>query len=41
LKKAALINPLTGSWEMYDIEAWSMEDSKEFMDVLEELRSRI
>lgn len=41
LKKAALINPLTGSWEMYDIEAWSMEDSKEFMDVLEELRLRI
>ncbi len=41
LKKAALINPLTGSWEMYDIEAWSTEDSKEFMDVLEELRSRI
>lgn len=40
-KKAALINPLTGSWEMYNIEAWSMEDSKEFMDVLEELRSRI
>jgi hypothetical protein len=40
-KKAALINPLTGSWEMYDIEAWSMEDSKEFMDVLEELRSRV
>jgi hypothetical protein len=40
LKKAALINPLTGSWEMYDIEAWSMEDSKEFMDILEELRSR-
>jgi hypothetical protein len=41
LKKAALINPLTGSWEMYDIEAWSMEDSKEFMDVMEELRSRV
>jgi hypothetical protein len=41
LKKAALINPLTGSWEMYDIEVWSMEDSKKFMDVLEELRSRV
>jgi hypothetical protein len=41
LKKAALINPLTGSWEMYDIEAWSMEDSKEFMAVLEELRLRV
>ena len=40
-KKAALINPLTGSWEMYDIDTWSMEDSKEFIDVLEELRSRV
>lgn len=39
-KKAALINPLTGSWEIYDIEAWSENDSKEFMSVLEELRSR-
>jgi hypothetical protein len=41
LKKAALINPLTGSWEMYDIEAWPEESSKEFMAVLEELRVRI
>jgi hypothetical protein len=40
-KKAALINPLTGSWEVYDIEGWSMENSKEFMSVLEELRTRI
>ncbi|MFZ4600592.1 MAG: 3'-5' exonuclease, partial [Terrimicrobiaceae bacterium] len=40
-KKAALINPLTGSWEIYNIEAWSESDSKEFMAVLEELRSRI
>ena len=40
-KKAALINPLTGSWEIYDIEAWSENDSKEFMAVLEELRVRI
>ena len=40
-KKAALINPLTGSWEMYDIEAWPEESSKEFMAVLEELRVRI
>jgi hypothetical protein len=41
LKKAALINPLTGSWEMYDIEAWPEESSKEFMAVLEELRVRV
>jgi hypothetical protein len=41
LKKAALINPLTGSWEMYDIEAWPEENSKEFMAVLEELRARV
>jgi len=40
-KKAALINPLTGSWEMYDIEAWAIEDSKEFMAILEELRVRV
>ena len=41
LKKAALINPLTGSWEMYDIEAWPEESSKEFIAVLEELRVRV
>lgn len=41
LKKAALINPLTGSWEMYDIEAWPADSSKEFMAVLEELRVRV
>jgi len=41
LKKAALINPLTGSWEMYDMDSWSVEDSKEFMAVLEELRVRV
>jgi hypothetical protein len=40
-KKAALINPLTGSWEIYHIEAWSENDSKEFMSVLEELRTRV
>lgn len=40
-KKAALINPLTGSWEMYDIESWPMKESKEFMDVMEELRLRV
>lgn len=36
-KKACLVNPLTGTWEMYDIESWPIEDSLEFMDVLEEL----
>lgn len=40
-KKAALINPLSGSWEVYDIDAWSFEDSREFMNVLEELRIRV
>jgi hypothetical protein len=40
-KKAALINPLTGSWEMYDMDSWSTEDSKEFMAILEELRIRV
>ena len=36
-KKACLVNPLTGTWEMYDIESWPVEDSLEFMDILEEL----
>jgi hypothetical protein len=40
-KKAAIINPITGSWEIYDIDSWSMEDSMEFMDTLEELRKRV
>ena len=39
-KKAALLNPLTGSWEVYDVESWSNKDSMEFMNVLEELRVR-
>jgi hypothetical protein len=40
-KKAAIINPISGSWEIYDIDSWSMEDSMEFMDTLEELRKRV
>jgi hypothetical protein len=37
---AALINPLTGAWERYDLTAWSQEDSREFLNCLEELRRR-
>ena len=40
-KKAAIINPLTGSWEIYDIESWAMEDSEKFISTMEELRSRV
>jgi hypothetical protein len=39
--KAAIINPLTGSWETYDIESWPIENSLEFMSVLKELRARV
>lgn len=41
VKKACLINPLTGAWEIYDIEKWSLEDSKKFLDVLGELKKRV
>lgn len=37
---AALINPLTGAWELYDLDTWSKEQSLEFMEALEELRKR-
>lgn len=37
---ASLINPLTGAWEIYDLDSWSKEQSLEFMDALEELRRR-
>lgn len=37
---AALINPLTGAWERYDMSEWSEKDSLEFMSCLEELRMR-
>ena len=38
---ASLINPLTGAWEIYDLETWSKEESAEFMECLEELKKRI
>lgn len=38
---AFLVNPLTAAWERYDLRAWSQEDSKTFMDCLEELRERV
>jgi hypothetical protein len=37
---ASLINPLTGAWEIYDLDTWSKEQSSEFMECLEELRKR-
>lgn len=37
---ASLINPLTGVWEIYDLDTWSKEQSLEFMECLEELRKR-
>jgi len=39
--KAAIINPMTGAWEVYDIGSWSDKDSFEFMSILEELRLRV
>lgn len=40
LEKACIVNPLTGTWERYDLAAWTMEQSAEFMACLEELRER-
>ena len=37
---AGLMNPLTGAWERYDLDTWSIEESTEFMACLEELRER-
>ena len=39
VKKACLVNPMTGAWEIYDLEKWSTEDSAEFMACLEELKT--
>ena len=39
-KWATLINPLTGANEIYDLSSWSIEQSQEFMECLEELRRR-
>jgi hypothetical protein len=38
---ASLLNPLTGAWEIYELDTWSTEQSLEFMEVLEELRRRV
>lgn len=40
-KYGCLINPLTATWEIYDMETWSVEDSGEFVKILEELRRRV
>jgi hypothetical protein len=37
---ASLINPLTGTWEIYDLDTWSKQQSLEFMEILEDLRKR-
>jgi hypothetical protein len=39
-KRAILINPMTATWESYDLESWSLEQSAEFMACLEEIRQR-
>jgi hypothetical protein len=40
LHRACIVNPLTGAWERYDLDTWSLEQSAEFMECLEELRAR-
>jgi hypothetical protein len=35
-----IVNPLTATWEMYDFSTWSRDDSKLFLQSLEELRAR-
>ena len=39
-KWAVLVNPLTATWERYDLTTWSMEQSAEFLACLEELQRR-
>jgi hypothetical protein len=39
-KWAILVNPLTATWERYDMTTWSMEQSATFCECLEELRRR-
>jgi hypothetical protein len=36
-KWAFLLNPLTSTYERYDLDTWSLEDSKEFMKCLNDL----
>jgi hypothetical protein len=40
LKRACIVNPLTGAWERYDLGSWKESESAEFMECLEELRQR-
>jgi len=40
LEKACIVNPLTGTWERYDLSSWTEKQSLEFMACLEELRER-
>ena len=40
LRWAVLVNPLTATWERYDLESWPLADSTEFLECLEELRRR-
>jgi hypothetical protein len=37
---AILLNPLTQAHEIYDLNTWSLEDSREFLTVLEDLKAR-
>jgi hypothetical protein len=41
IRSACIINPLTGAWEMYDLDTWSHDESDKFMDCLEELREMV
>ena len=36
-----IVNPLTASWERYDLTTWSHEQSAEFLECFEELRERV
>jgi hypothetical protein len=40
LRKAMLVNPLTATWESYDLDTWSDAQSLEFLDCLEEIKRR-
>jgi len=37
---AILVNPLTATWERYDLDMWTIEQSTTFLECLEELRQR-
>jgi hypothetical protein len=36
-----IVNPLTASWERYDLTTWSRSQSAEFLECFEELRDRV